>query len=37
VKGAPRYIYKNPAFSLLDLELVLKEYENHYNNPELFL
>lgn len=36
IKRALRYIYRDLTFNLKDLELILKEYENRYNNPELF-
>lgn len=36
IKRALRYIYRDLTFSLKNLELILKEYENRHNNPELF-
>ena len=36
VKRAQRYIYRDLTFDLNDLGLVLREYENRYNNPDLF-
>lgn len=36
IKRALRYIYRDLTFNLKDLELILKEWENRYNNPELF-
>lgn len=36
IKRTLRYIYRDLTFNLKDLELILKEYENRYNNPNLF-
>lgn len=36
IKRALRYIYRDLTFNLKDLELILKEWENRHNNPELF-
>ena len=36
IKRTLRYVYKDLSFNLNDLELILREFENRYNNPELF-
>ena len=36
IKRALRYIYRDLTFNLNDLELILKEWENRHNNPDLF-
>lgn len=36
IKRALRYIYRDLTFNLNDLGLILREYENRYNNPDLF-
>lgn len=36
IKRALRYIYRDLTFSLKSLELILKEYENRHNRPDLF-
>ena len=36
IKRALRYIYRDLAFNLNDLELILGEWENRRNNPYLF-
>lgn len=36
IKRALRYIYRGLTFNLNDLGLILREYENRYNNPDLF-
>lgn len=36
IKRTLRYIYRDLSFNLNDLTLILREFENHYNNPELF-
>lgn len=36
IKRSLRYIYRDLTFNLKDLELVLREWENRYNNPDLF-
>lgn len=35
-KRTPRYIYRDLTFDLNDLELILREWGNRYNNPDLF-
>lgn len=36
IKRALRYIYRDLTFNLNDLELILREWENRHNNPDLF-
>lgn len=36
IKRALRHIYRDLTFKLSDLNLVLREWETRYNNPELF-
>lgn len=36
IKRALRYMYRDLTFSVRDLELILREWENRHNNPELF-
>lgn len=36
IKRALRYIYRDLTFNLKDLELILREYETRYNEPDLF-
>ena len=36
MKRALRYIYKDLTFSTENLRLILREYENRYNNEEVF-
>lgn len=36
IKRALRHIYRDLTFSLKQLNLILREWENRYNNPELF-
>ena len=36
IKRTLRYIYRDLSFNLNDLALILREFENRYNNPDLF-
>ena len=36
IKRALRYIYRDLTFNIKDLELILREWENRHNNPDLF-
>lgn len=36
IKRALRYIYRDLTFNLKDLNLILREWENRHNHPELF-
>ena len=36
IKRALRHIYRDLTFKLQDLNLILREWENRYNNPDLF-
>lgn len=36
IKRALRHIYRDLTFKIKDLNLILREWENRYNNPELF-
>ena len=36
IKRALRHIYRDLTFKLEDLNLILREWENRYNNPKLF-
>ena len=36
IKRALRYIYRDLTFNLNDLKLILREWENRHNNPDLF-
>ena len=36
IKRALRHIYRDLTFKLSDLNLILREWENRYNNPEIF-
>ena len=36
IKRALRHIYRDLTFKINDLNLILREWENRYNNPDLF-
>ena len=36
IKRTLRYVYRDLSFNLNDLALILREFENRYNNPDLF-
>lgn len=36
IKRALRHIYRDLTFKIKDLNLILREWENRYNNPDLF-
>ena len=36
IKRALRHIYRDLTFKMKDLNLILREWENRYNNPDLF-
>ena len=36
IKRALHYIYRDLTFNLNDLELILREWGNRHNNPDLF-
>ena len=36
IKRALRHVYRDLTFKLKDLNLILREWENRYNSPELF-